>query len=120
MDIQLDKAKRAAQIQEAEDLECNRKVIHILLDIARTLARQALPFRGDSNEEGNFYQLVLLVSRHVSSLRRWITDKRMNPYHATYLSPQSQDEFIALLEAELREKVVEEVKSGGMFSVKNS
>lgn len=117
VDIQLDKAKRAAQIQEAEDLECNRKVIHILLDIARTLARQALPFRGDSNEEGNFYQLVLLVSRHVSSLRRWITDKRMNPYHATYLSPQSQNEFIALLEAELREKVVEEVKSAGMFSV---
>jgi hypothetical protein len=117
VDIQLDKAKRAAQIQEAEDLECNRKVIHILLDIARTLARQALPFRGDSNEEGNFYQLVLLVSRHVPSLRRWITDKRMNPYHATYLSPQSQNEFIALLEAELREKVVEEVKSAGMFSV---
>ncbi|CAB4004753.1 Hypothetical predicted protein [Paramuricea clavata] len=89
VDIQLDKAKRAAQIQEAEDLECNRKIIHILLDIARTLARQALPFSGDSNEEGNFYQLVLL----------------------------SQNEFIALLEAELREKVVEEVKSAGMFSV---
>ncbi|CAB4034413.1 zinc finger MYM-type 1-like, partial [Paramuricea clavata] len=89
VDIQLDKAKRAAQIQEAEDLEYNRKVIHILLDIARTLARQALPFRGDSNEEGNLYQLVLL----------------------------SQNEFIALLEAELREKVVEEVKSAVMFSV---
>ncbi|CAB4012637.1 Hypothetical predicted protein [Paramuricea clavata] len=104
VDIQLDKAKRATQIQEAEDLECNHKVIHILLDIARTLARQALPFRGDSNEEGNFYQLVLVVSRHVPSLRRWITDKRMNPYHATYLSAQSQKEFITFLEAELREK----------------
>ncbi|CAB4040431.1 Hypothetical predicted protein, partial [Paramuricea clavata] len=62
VDIQLDKAKRAAQIQEAEDLECNHKVIHILLNITRTLAWQALPFRGDSNEEGNFYQLVLLVT----------------------------------------------------------
>ena len=117
VDIQLDKAKRAAQIQEAEDLECNRKVIHILLDIARTLARQALPFRGDSNEDGNFYQLVLLVNRHVPSLQRWITDKRMNPYHATYLSPQSQNEFITLLETEVRGKVVEEVKSAGLFSV---
>ena len=78
MDIQLDKAKRAAQIQEPEDLENNRKVIHILLDIARTLARQALAFRGDMEEDGNFYQLVLLVSRHVPSLKRWLTDKRMN------------------------------------------
>ena len=117
VDIQLDKAKRAAQIQEAEDLENNRKVIHILLDIARTLARQALAFRGDMEEDGNFYQLVLLVSRHVPSLKRWLTDKRMNPYHVTYLSPQSQHEFITLLETELREKVVDEVKSAGLFSV---
>ena len=41
----------------------------------------------------------------------------MNPYHATYLNYQSQNEFIALLEAELRENVVEEVKSAGIFSV---
>lgn len=117
IDLQLDKAKRTAQIQEAEDLENNRKVIHILLDVARTLARQALPFRGDKDEDGNFYQLVLLVSRHVPNLKRWLTDKRMNPYHATYLSPQSQNDFIALLEAELREKVVNEVKGAGLFSV---
>ncbi|CAB4042231.1 zinc finger MYM-type 1-like, partial, partial [Paramuricea clavata] len=40
---------------------------------------------------------------------------------ATFISwsycPQSQNEFIALIKAELREKVVEEVKSAGMFSV---
>ena len=41
----------------------------------------------------------------------------MNPYHATYLSPQSQNEFITLLETEVRGKVVEEVKSAGLFSV---
>ena len=40
----------------------------------------------------------------------------MNPYHATYLSPQSQNEFITLLETEVRGKFVEEVKSAG-FSV---
>ena len=54
---------------------------------------------------------------HVPSLNRWLTDKRMNPYHVTYLSPQSQNEFITLLEKELRGKVVEEVKSAGLFSV---
>ncbi|CAB3988472.1 zinc finger MYM-type 1-like [Paramuricea clavata] len=116
IDIQLDKEKRVAQIQEAQDLEYNRQIILILLDIAKT-PRQALPFRGDSNEDGNFYQLVLLLSRHVPNLKRWLTDKRLNPYHVTYLSPQSQNEFIMLLEKELRGKVIEEVKCACMFSV---
>ena len=62
VDIKLDKAKRAAQIQEAEDLENNRKILHILLDVSKTLARQTLPYRGDSEKDGNFYQLVLLLS----------------------------------------------------------
>ena len=87
------------------------------MDVAKTLARQALPFRGDSNEDGNFYQVVLLLSRHVPNLKRWLSDKRLNPYHVTYLSPQSQNEFITLLEKELRGKVIEEVKRAGMFSV---
>ena len=42
IDIQLDKEKRAAQVQEAQDLEYNRQIILILLDIAKTLAHQAL------------------------------------------------------------------------------
>ena len=41
----------------------------------------------------------------------------MNPYHVTYVSPQFQNEFITLLETEFRGKVVEEVKSAGLFSV---
>ncbi|XP_028394445.1 uncharacterized protein LOC114518638 [Dendronephthya gigantea] len=117
IDAQLDKKIRAAQIQESQDMEYNRQIITILLDVAKTLARQALPFRGDSNEDGNFMQVVLLLSRHVPNLKRWICDKRLNPYHATYLSPQSQNEFISLLEKELRVRVVEDVKCADMFSV---
>ena len=104
------------QIQEAQDLEHNRQIILILSDIAKTLARQALPFRGDNNEDGNFYQVVLLLSRHIPNLKRWLSDKRLKPYHVTYLSPQAQNELITLLEKELRGKVIE-VKHAGMFSV---
>ena len=38
IEIQLDKAKRASQIQEAQDLEYNRQIILTLLDIAKKLA----------------------------------------------------------------------------------
>ena len=61
--------------------------------------------------------MVLLLSRHVPNLKRWLSDERLKPYHVTYLSPQSQNEFITLLEKALRGKVIEEVKYAGMFSV---
>ncbi|KAJ8031843.1 Zinc finger MYM-type protein 1 [Holothuria leucospilota] len=100
IDVQLDKATRNARIQEAEDLAFNRKV-----------------GSGD-DKDGNYYQIVQLLGRHVPILRRWLSDRRsMNPYHVTYLSPQSQNELISLLETELCQRVVEEVHAAGMFSV---
>ena len=117
IDIQLDKAKRAAQIQEAEDLEYNRQIILILLDIAKTLVGKLFPSEVTTTiEHCNFYQVVLLLSRHVPNLKRWLSDKSLKPYHVTYLSPQSQNQFITLLEKEQRGKVIE-VKRAAMFSV---
>ena len=87
-----------AQLQEAEDIAFNRDVVCTLLDVTKTLARQALPFRGSDEKDGNVYQIVRLVSRHVSILKRWLlkSDKRMNWYHVTYLSPQSQNEHAGI------------------------
>jgi hypothetical protein len=43
----------------------------MLFDIARTLARQGLAFRGVGNENGgNFMQLVKLLSRHNPLMNR--------------------------------------------------
>lgn len=98
-------------------MEYNHHIILILLHISKILAQQALPFRGDSNEDRNFYQVALFPSRHVPNLKRRLSEKRLNQYHVTYLKPQLQDEFSALLERELRGKEIEEVKRAGMFSV---
>ncbi|KAJ8049618.1 hypothetical protein HOLleu_02441 [Holothuria leucospilota] len=69
------------------------------------------------DKDGNYHQIVQLLGRHVPILRRWLSDKRMNPYHVTYLSPQSQKELISLLETELRQRVVDEVHAAWIFSV---
>ena len=58
-----------------------------------------------------------MLSRHVLNLKRWLSNRRLKPYHLTYLSSESQNEFITLLEKELRGKVIEEVKHAGKFSV---
>ena len=70
----------------------------ILLDIARTLSRQDLAFQGNESEHGgNFCQLVKLMSRYVPSPKGWIESCAGRKYKTTYLSSDSQNEFIKLL-----------------------
>ena len=102
VDMLLNKEKRVNAIQEKEDHLVNEGAACILLDVARTLARQGLAFRGSSTHEhgesdGNFYQIVHLVSRHCPSLKKWLSEARLRPYHVTYMSAESQNEMITIL-----------------------
>ena len=93
-------------------------MISILLDVARTLARQSLAFRGDDDDtEGNFHQITRLVSRHNPSLKHWLESKDMKQFQTTYMSGKSQNEFIQLLADAVCEDKVQEVSAAGMFGV---
>ena len=75
----INKEKRVNAIQKKEDHLVNEGAACILLDVARTLNRQGLAFRGSSTHEhgesdGNFYQIVHLVSRHCPSLKKWLSE----------------------------------------------
>lgn len=88
----------------------------ILLDITHTLARQGLAFRGDMNEENwNFNQLVLLISRHNPAMKRWLDDNKFRKPNVIYLSHDSQNEFIDLLADETKNTIIEEVKKFDFF-----
>ena len=66
VDLLLDKEKRVNAIQAEKDKLTNSDAVYILLDVARTLARQGISFRGRSTEstqehdeiDGNFNQIV--------------------------------------------------------------
>lgn len=84
---------------ENKQLMMNIKTnLTILFDITRMLSRQGLAFRGDGSEEnGNFNQIVLLLSKHNAVLKKWLDDKAFRKYNITYMSHDSQNEFIDLL-----------------------
>ena len=106
MHVDLSKEKLVAQMQQERDLEHNRSVVKILLDVARTLGRQGLAFCGSgSDKDGNFRQIVLLMARHNTLLQNWLDSARLRPYHVTYLSPQSQNEFLTLLGQQIRDEL---------------
>ena len=88
IDVMLEKQLREVRILEEENNLRNQEAIKILLDIARTLARQQLAFRGhDGKHDGNFVQITNLVARHNSRLQSWLSDDNMKPYAVKYLSP---------------------------------
>ena len=41
----------------------------------------------------------------------------MRPYHVTYLSPQAQNEFIALIDNQVQQRIIQDVKDAGMHSI---
>ena len=120
IDMLLDKDRRKALIEEEAKTQRNREAIKALLDVARTLGRQGISFRGSSNEKdgnGNFRQIVSLVSRHSSSLKTWLDDAENRPNGVNYLSSRSQNEFLTLLPKDVRCRIVSEIREAGMFSV---
>lgn len=118
IDVMLDKTVRERKIQEESNQSFHKEVICILLDVTKTLARQGLAFRGkDDDENGNFRQITYLLSRHCSLLKKWLDDSCYRPYHSTYLSPQSQNEFITILASSVNKIIRAKVRESGQFSV---
>ena len=78
VDILLDKSIREKKIAEEREKEYHRKVIEILVDVTKSLGRQGFAFRGhDSFEkeiDGNFMQVVHLISRHCHIMKKWLDE----------------------------------------------
>jgi len=118
IDIMLDKNKRQQIIQEERDHAFHTEVICILLDVAKTLGRQSLAFRGHANDEnGNFKQIIYLISRHCPLLKEWLDSSRFRPYHTNYMSPKSQNEFINILGSSIKSNISKKVNDARQFAV---
>ncbi len=117
IDKMFDKTDRKESIQAEYEKNFNAEVIEILMDICRTLARQGIALRGHDNEkDGNFEQVVALMSRYVPSLKKWCQEKQFHKY-ATYMSGESQNEFLSLIAQEVENEILENVKKAKFFSV---
>lgn len=86
-------------------------MINVLVDCCRYFCRQCLAFRGSQDEfEGNFNQLVKLLSR-------WISSIHTRSYHTSYLDGKSQNQFISLIGEGIRSSIVQEIKSAKFFPI---
>lgn len=118
IDVVLCKSSRQEITKEEEGKAFHKKVIYMLIDIAKTLGRQGLAFRGSDvaeNDNGNFKQIVNLLTWHNPILKRWHDETSSRSHNVSYLS--SQKELIFLLGKKVRKAIVSEVLNAGEFSV---
>ncbi|KAJ8031904.1 Zinc finger MYM-type protein 1 [Holothuria leucospilota] len=130
--LKLGKTVNEEQLRAHErQVKQNRQVLCRLLDATLYLAKKNLPLRGHREtlpstrqtqytcggkvqNEGNFLELVKLLSKYDGILANHIATAQMN---ASYLSPQIQKEFISTLASNVRSSIISEVKSAHYYGV---
>ena len=118
IDVMFDAATRGLKVRESSRRLEAEKIAGILLDVTKTLGRQGLAFRGSgSDENGNYRQIVNLVARHNPELNEWIQETEKRPKKFSYLSPQSQNEFINTVGNDLCQEIVKEVQDAKVYSI---
>ena len=116
--MKINEQRKNEVVLEEEERLRNRKFIHVLLDCCRYLCRQCLGFRGSKDEfEGNFNQVVHFLARWIPIMDYWFSSTHLRPYNVTYLSKNSQNEYINLIGDEIRKLIAEEIASAKFFAV---
>ena len=91
-----------------------------MIDIVLVLTRNGLALRGSEstdNHDGNFCEIVNLIARHNPVMKSWLANCCKRKYGTTYMSPQSQNEFVVLLGEEIRQIISKKVRKSGYCSV---
>ena len=123
IDAQLDRQRayqlQAAKLERSERFDASSTII----DVAVTLARLRLPFRGhdetcDSTNRGVFREIIDLLSRYHAPLHNHIVKSSQNPKgYPSYLSAESQNDIIHCAASAIRERIISEVQKAKYFSV---
>jgi len=108
-----EKLERQAQLKEN-----NRQILECIIDALKYLVRQGLALRGDdespdSENRGNFLELLSLLAKSNPLLDDWL---RNHPGNVSWLSPQIQNELLDCMAIEVTHKI-SSVCQGKMFSI---
>ncbi|GBP39338.1 Zinc finger MYM-type protein 1 [Eumeta japonica] len=117
--------QKQQEIFESEEKKW-RDVLYRLLNIIQFLAKQNLAFRGhredirgdDSGNRGNFLELVHLLAKYDPLLMEHLTKIKLGArVSVSYLSPETQNEFINLLGQQVRSTIIRRIQKAKYYCV---
>lgn len=117
--------QKQQEVFESEEKKW-RDVLYRLLNIIQFLAKQNLAFRGhredirgdDSGNRGNFLELVHLLAKYDPLLMEHLTKIKLGArVSVSYLSPETQNEFINLLGQQVRSTIIRRIQKAKYYCV---
>lgn len=117
--------QKQQEVFESEEKKW-RDVLYRLLHIIQFLAKQNLAFRGhredirghDSGNRGNFLELVNLLAKYDPLLMEHLTKIKLGArVPVSYLSPETQNEFINLLGQQVRSTIIRCIQEAKYYCV---
>ena len=119
VDVALDEQRQLQVTQQKKEIEENCQYLSRLVDVIKTLAKCNLPLRGHDEQkcsmnQGNFMEMVKLLSRWDPCLKAYLENR---PRNAIYLSNRAQNDMIISLSACVLEKIKESVNGAQFFSI---
>ena len=91
-----------------------REAMKVIFDTSKTMARQAIAFRGHTEVDSNFYQIIRLVARSGNHcMQSWLEKKY------DWTSPESQNGILKVLYRGVMAVLLDSIKCspGGLFAV---
>jgi len=106
-------------MRRQQEIDTNRRYLARLVDIAKTLAKCGLPFRGHNERKesvngSNFLEPVSLLSGWNPVFAKYMDS---GPTNCTYLSNRAQNDLIYTMGRVVLNKRVEDIKMVKIFSV---
>ncbi|CAF1212614.1 unnamed protein product [Didymodactylos carnosus] len=117
VDMMLDKNLQEMEQNQIQQSMTNQTAITMLIDCARFLMRQNLAFRGDNDEDSNFFQIVNFLAKYNPVMAKWLQGRKNRPYKIHYMSNDSQNEFIKLLGGKVQVDNLNEIRKSIFYSV---
>ncbi|XP_067144935.1 zinc finger MYM-type protein 1-like [Centruroides vittatus] len=100
-----------------------QEILIRMFNIIHFLAKQNLALRGHtendtSTNSGNFLELVHLIAKYDPVLREHLVRSKMcGKMSITYMSPEIQKEFIAILGNKVRQHIIGQIKKAKYYSI---
>ena len=96
-----------------------KKIVEIIFDVVRHLAKQNSAFRGhdeseDSKNKGNFLEELEFLSKYHLPLKKWMDS---HPQNVSYFSHTSQNEMISILSDIITETICTEIHASKYYSI---
>ena len=106
-------------LARAQQVRRNHHYLKIIAEVILFCSLQEISLRGhhegkESNNKGNFFEMLQLVARHDDDVQKQI---QLGPKNATYTSPDTQNAVLQVMGNMVRSYTSNAIQKVGYFSV---